>query len=188
MLNLFKIKTMKTIFTTVLLLCFSAFGFAQNSVNDISNTELFSQIDGTLIKTEYVEIGKLKTSVLEVIIHNDLINNKRITGVKFSYDNGVKTVNAQTRVVFIDKDEVDALIKSIQIIKEQILPSKENHYTEVLFKTRGGFEAGCFFSLKNNQWNGYMNFVKNSRESYILLELPDFDVLMELLRQAKQKL
>ena len=48
--------------------------------------------------------------------------------------------SSRTASVTIDPDEIEALIKSIRVVQEKILPSSPGNYTEVIFKSRAGFE------------------------------------------------
>ncbi len=86
----------------------------------------------------------------------------------------------------LDADEIDGLIKSIKIIQNKILPTNPINYTEVAFKSRSGFMAGCF--SKTNTWNTFVKIDEFDSNSYVFMEKEDLATLLELLTQAKAKL
>jgi len=57
---------------------------------------------------------------------------------------------------------------------------------QVSFKSRGGFEAGCFWSKAS--WSTYLKLEKYDKDSYVFLNKEDFPALLALLEQAKAKL
>ncbi len=182
---------MKKIFIATGIICFLWLSFGVQNLfaqPDESKAEIFSRKVGNLIESEFVEIGKIKNAVIEVVIYKDLVANTRFSAVKFSYANISRFVTPDTKVVVLDSDEIDGLIKALTMIQNKILPQKRNNYTEINFKSRGGFEAGCFFSKEQEKWSGYINFIKGSRESYIWLDPEDFSTLVQLLEEAKKKL
>ena len=58
--------------------------------------------------------------------------------------------------------------------------------TEVSFKSRGGFETGCFVS--EEAWSSYLKLVKNDGKSYVWIEKDDLTTFYDLLSQAKLKM
>jgi len=181
-------QTMKKTLSLATLLVFATICFGQNQQTkeqELSNAEKFSSKAGALIKKEFIDIGKIKDAEIKVVYYTDLINNQKQSAVKFEYEHTGK-YSSDTKIAVLDADEIDGLIKSIKIIQEKIFPSTATNYTEVSFKSRGGFEAGCFWS--KGSWSTYIKLEKFDSDSYVFLNKDDFPKLLELLEQAKLKI
>lgn len=178
-------KSTKLMMTIGLLLITSLLSFSQTKERELSNAEKFSAMSGSLIHKEFIDIGKVKDAAIKVVLFTDLISNTKQTALKFEYVS-VGKYTSDTKSAILDADEIDGLIKSIKIILEKVFPTTATNYTEVTFKSRGGFEAGCFWS-KNN-WSTYLKLEKFDSNSYVFLNKEDFPLLLEILEKAKTKL
>lgn len=63
---------------------------------------------------------------------------------------------------------------------------RRNLYTEVYYRSRGGFEGGCFTS--KGAWSSYLKLERFDGKSYVWLEAADLTTLYGLLEQAKAKM
>lgn len=152
---------------------------------ETSNAEKFSERAGFLIQKEFIEVGVLKKCELKVIHYTDLMSTQKTSALKFEYEHK-SSYTSDTKAAVLDADEIDGLIKSIKLIQEKIYPSNPPNYTEVSFKSRSGFEAGCF-SSKNN-WSAYMKLEKFDSNSFVFMDKEDLIKLLSLLEQAKSLL
>lgn len=180
---------MKKLVIIVLTLA-TQFAFAQTAKNqtkeqDQSNAEKFSSKSGTLIQKEFFEIGTIKKCELKVIHYTDLVDQQHTSSLKFEFEYS-SSYTTDTKMAVLDADEIDGLIKSIKLMQEKIFPSTPANYTEVSFKSRGGFESGCYWS--KGEWKTYMKLEKFDGNSYVFLSKDDFPSLLTLLEQAKAKL
>lgn len=171
----------------ILLVVLSTMVNAQNQEKDelMSNTDKFSSKSGTLIQKDFLLIGKVSTIKLKVLHLTDLINNSKIGAIKMDMEVS-KTYTSDTKTAVLDADEIDGLIKSITVMQEKVFISTPDVYTEVFFKSRSGFEAGCYYS--DNKWNTYLKLEKYDKDSYAWLSISDFGILLSLLQEAKTKL
>ena len=173
----------QAILATVIFALTTVSAFSQ--VKELSNAETFSAKSGALIQKEFLKIGSIKGANVSVIYFTDLITKTKQSALKFEYD-VVGKYSTDTKSAVLDADEVDGLINSIKIIQESVFPLTATNYTEVSFKSRGGFDAGCFWSSGN--WSTYLKLEKFDNKSYVFLEKDDFSVLLGLLQEAKLKL
>jgi hypothetical protein len=150
-----------------------------------SNAEIFSTKSGTLIKKEFVDIGKVKDAKVSVIHYTDMIDDKKVSSVNFKYEHTSK-YSKSTKSASLDADEIEGLIKSIKLIQEKIFSTTPDKYTEVSFFSRSGFSAGCYWS--SDKWKTYIRLEKFDSDSYVFLQKEDFKNLLELLEKAKTKL
>lgn len=172
----------------ILVILFLAYNvcWGQNSTENISNAELFSSKAGTLIEKEFIDIGKIGKTEIQILKITDMIDGESICSLRISQE--VKdTYSSDTKIAQLDSDEIDGLIKSMNIIKESVFGVNPPNYTEITFRSRSGFEAGCFWSSKV-AWSTYLQIKRNDRNSMVFLKRADFDELLILLEIAKNKI
>lgn len=150
-----------------------------------SKLEQFSSKSGTLVEKKFIGVGQLKTVKVEVLVLTDLISKIKVAGVRFSKETATR-YTSDTKTAFLDADEIDALVFSIEIMKTKIIPSSPDSYTEVVFTSRSGFSAGCYFD--SGKWTVFMKLERFDKDSYQYLQSEDIDSFASLLLQAKTKL
>ena len=176
----------KSILLSLLALC-SVYSNAQTVAKekDQSNVEVFSAKSGTLMQKEFVALSKIKNCKIEVVHFTDLITASKQSGLKFSID-VVTSYSADTKSAMLDADEIDGLMKSIKLIQETILITNPANYTEVNYRSRSGFEAGCFTS--KGAWSCFLKLEKYDSKSYVWINTEDLANLYNILEQAKTKM
>ncbi|MFZ4740694.1 MAG: hypothetical protein ACOYLE_05980 [Bacteroidales bacterium] len=150
-----------------------------------SKAELFSEKTGTLIQKEFIDIATLKKCKIQVVRFTDLITNAEQSALKFEYELASST-STEVKNTFLDADELDGLMKSIKIIQEKINSKKPTNYTEISFRSRGGFETGCI--QNEGVWTIYLILQKFDGERYVWITIADLPILYSFLEQAKDKL
>lgn len=150
-----------------------------------SNAEKFSARSGTLMQKEFSEVGNLKKCKVQVLYYSDLITNSKQSALKFEYEVAT-TYSTDSKVAVLDTDEIDGLMKSIKILQEKVIINVPANYTEVYYRSRSGFEAGCFVS--KGSWSCYLKLQKFDGKSYVWLDKEDLPTLYILLEQAKAKM
>ncbi len=90
----------------------------------------------------------------------------------------------KSRVGIIDKDEVESLIKAMRLVKEKVLPTTRNAYTEVTYKSRGGFEVGCYFDPKKVKWQAYVRVQEHYSDALVSLSPEEFSQLLGFIESA----
>lgn len=147
-----------------------------------SKAEKFSGKSGTLMQKEFLDMGNIKKCEIKVIHYTDLISIEKTSALQFEYEY-TSGYSSDTKSAVLDIDEIDGLIKSIKLIQEKIFPKTPGDYTEVSFRSRGGFEAGCFWS--KGEWKTYLKLEKYDGNSYVWLSKEDFPNLLVTLEKAK---
>ena len=150
-----------------------------------SNAEAFSARAGTLMQKEFIEIGTVKKAKVQVVYYTDLISNIKKSALKFEYD-FVSSYSTDTKVAVLDLDEIDGLMKSIKLMQDKVMLTIPANYTEVYYRSRGGFEGGCFTS--KGAWSCYLKLEKYDSNSYVWLESADLTTLYRMLEQSKAKM
>lgn len=155
---------------------------SQTKAQELSNAEMFSAKSGTLISREFIDVGKVKTTLIKVVHYTDLIAKETLSAVRFEHVSLTK-YSVDTKIGALDADEIDGLLKSLLIIKDEIITNVPENYTEVTFKSRGGFEAGCFYGKEG--WALYLKLDKYDSKSNVFLSIEDLPVLLEQIEKAK---
>lgn len=181
---------MKKLTLFLALTAMTTISFAQQQAakakeQEVSNAEKFSERAGSLVQKEFIDVGSLKKCQIQVAKFTDLISGQKSSAVRFEYEYK-SSYSSDTKVALLDEDEIDGLIKSIKIIRDKILPSTTANYTEVNFRSRSGFSAGCF--SKKNSWTTFMKLERFDSNSYVFMEKEDLAQLLTLLQDAKSKL
>ena len=175
-------KLMSLLFSTAVFVSVSA-----QTANEktLSNAEQFSAKAGTLIQKVFYPIGVLKKCELKVIVYTDLISGTKQKALKLSMD-VVTSYTTDTKTAVLDADEIDGLMKSIKMMQEKVIVTVPEDYTEVSFRSRGGFEAGCFVS--KGAWTSYLKLEEFDGKSYVWIDNDDLTTLYNLLESAKLKM
>lgn len=177
---------MKNIYAVLLISMVGINGFGQqNNDKQLSNAEQFSAKSGTLIQKVFLPIGTIKKCEIQVIEYTDLISNTKTKALKLTYD-VVSSYSTDTKTAVLDTDEIDGLMKSIKLMQDKVMLTVPTDYTEVSFRSRGGFEAGCFVS--KGAWSSYLKLEKFDGKSYVWIDKDDLTVFYDLLAQAKLKM
>jgi hypothetical protein len=160
------------------------FGQAETSEKEISNAEKFFNKSGALIQKEFFDIGDLKKCNIQIARFTDIINNQKINAVRIV----LVDISSPplTGVAYLDADEIDGLVKSINIIQEKVLPNVATNMTSVSFKSKGGLVVSC--SSNKESWIICMKIEGTIGVAYVFLDDDDLPKLIELLEQSKSKL
>ncbi|HOK62960.1 MAG TPA: hypothetical protein PLE17_03600 [Soehngenia sp.] len=176
----------KLLFVIISILTFSvSYGQTDTKEKELSNAEKFSLKAGTLIQKEFIDVGTINKLKVQVIHYTDLVSNETVSSVRFEYE-VASSYSTDTKIASLDADEIDGLIKSIKMMQEKIFAMTPANYTEVTYRSRGGFEAGCYWS--NGDWATYLKLEKYDSKSYVFLKKDDFPALLALLEKAKTML
>ncbi len=183
-LKLMKMKKLLFILISIFIVNMS-YGQATSKEKELSNAEKFSSKAGTLIQKEFLDVGTIKKAEIKVIHYTDLISSETVSAVRFEYE-VASSYSSDTKIASLDADEIDGLIKSIRMMQEKVFVLTPANYTEVTYKSRGGFEAGCYWS--KGDWATYLKLEKYDGKSYVFLKKSDFPELLTLLEKAKTML
>jgi hypothetical protein len=160
---------------------------SQNSSKEkeLSNAEIFSAKSGALMQKEFIDLDKLKSCEIQVLHFTDLISGSKESGLKFSLEVS-SSYSTDTKSAMLDADEIDGLMKSIKLIQDKVLNTNPPTYTEVYYRSRSGFEAGCFTS--KGAWSCYLKLEKYDSKSYVWINTEELIKLYNILEQAKPKM
>ena len=144
---------MKYIIVTILLsLVVNVTAAQAHRAAELSNTEAFLAKAGTLLQKETLTVGKIKKVEVQVLHLTDLISSESISAIRLIYDTG--SSYSRFSIAVLDADEISNLGSSFSIIEEKVSNTVPDHNTEIVFSSRGGFQAGCVWSKQ--KWRTYI--------------------------------
>ena len=147
-----------------------------------SNIEKFSSQSGTLIKKEFKKIGSVGDVEFEVLTFVDLLTGKKTSGIKASKEVR-KSYGSSSKNAFLDYDEIDALTKAINTLRNYPTSIPTN-YTEIGVTARGGFQLSMY--VCGSKWAIAMKLEKYDSDSYEFLEYSDLEKISNKIWDAKK--
>jgi hypothetical protein len=183
-------KILTTITIALLLVCSAAAQTVkstdpQAAPTPTSKLQQFSSRAGTLIQKDFTPVGDFSGIKVEVLRINDLIGKLSIAGVRLSKTMGT-SYSTDEKIAFLDADEVDGLLKSIDLLRTSVFTSSPANYSEVIFTARAGMEAGGYYS--DARWKAFIKLEKYDSRSSVFMQPEDLAKLGDMLVKVKDQL
>lgn len=180
---------MKKITTLLVFFSINVFLYAQTSKEVLqSNTELFSLKSGTLIEKTFIDIGKQNKITFQVLKINNLLSGDSLSALRLETEVMESAYSTDTKVAILDKDELDGLISSIAKVLTSILPNTRENYTEVIFRSRSGFEFGSYYEPSKESWRCFFKLKQFDSRSSIYFGNRDLVDILSIIKSAKTKM
>lgn len=177
-----------TLIFAVLLCC--SLAFAQPAQIDEEKTTSkalqFLAKDGSFNLKEFYDLGTVKGIQCQVLIITDVVRNEKIGCLRVEKDYySSYSSSSDSYIGTLDFDELDACIKSINYIKETLLPSQPEVYTESQYKTRDNVQVGAFYDTKKKTWTAFMYTKGHTSRSAAFFDSSNLTELAEIMVRAK---
>src|SRR5690606_2115773 len=115
------------------------------------------------------------------------VNDTRMSAVRLQSQFVMKYGTTTTKIVTLDTDELDGLVKSMLVMESQVFNQVKDQYSEVTFRSRSGFVAGAFFDFKSKGWKPFIQMSRMS-DYTVYMSQDEFKTLRLLIEEAKKKL
>ena len=175
-----------------LLLCFLCISvalssFAQAQEKDAipeskSKAVEFLKADGTFIVKEFYDLQKIKGIECQVLIMTNVVTGAKIGCLRLETQYRSQ-YSSDSYIGTLDSDELDACIQSLRYIKDTLLPSTPEVYTEAEYKTNDGVKFGAYFS--KNKWTAFVYTKGYTSRSACFLDVENIDSFITVMEQAK---
>ncbi|MDY4740514.1 MAG: hypothetical protein SO293_04290 [Alloprevotella sp.] len=190
---------MKKLFILLVLLCSVAVSNAQEKeTENRSKAALFEESKGSLIRKDFYNLPKVGGLENNVLILTDIFTGTKIGCLRMEYYDDYNDLRAG----YIDFEELDAAIKSLSYIKETILHTTPDVYTEFSFKSKDGVQLGTYFNEKTQKWVVFIWLRKwadfpvevnaepkcSSRKYALHCDVTQLSKMIENLKRAKSKI
>lgn len=178
---------MKKLFILLVLLCSVAVSNAQNEKSQ-SKAARFESSIGSLIRRDYYALPKVGGAEMKVMILTDIFTGTKIgcLRMKTKYQ-PYSNLEGETFVGYLDFEELDAAIKSLSYIKETILPTTPDVYTDFMFNTKDGGQLFTDFDAKTKKWE-FTIYPTASFRSAATCDVTQLSKMIEIMKTAKSKI
>jgi hypothetical protein len=129
-------------------------------------------------------MGKVKGVKCEILILTDIVNQTKLGCLRLETTYS-SSYSSDSYVGTLDYDEIDACVKSLQYIKDNMLPSSPSVYTEAEFKTRDGVKFGAYFNINKSKWNAFVYTKGYTSRSAEFFDSSNIDSLIEVMNKSK---
>lgn len=180
-------KTKALILAITALFIASTTSFAQQKEEESASTTLqFMKSSGSFLVKEFYDLAVIKGVTCKVLIITDVVSNKKIgcmrleTEYRSSYSS-----SPDTYVGTLDADELDAGIRSLTYLKDNILSKDAETYTEAQYTSRDKVEIGAYFNESKKKWTAYVQTKSYTSRSMEFFEAANLDALAAEMQKAK---
>ncbi|MDE7166635.1 MAG: hypothetical protein K2O17_06370 [Bacteroidaceae bacterium] len=143
----------------------------------------FLKVDGTFIVKEFYDLQKVKGVGCQVLIMTNTVSGIKMGCLRLETNYRSQYSN-DSYIGTLDSDELDACIQSLEYIKNTLLPSNPEVYTEAEYKTIDGVKFGAYFN--KGKWTAFVYTKGYTSRSSEFLGADNIDSFIEVMRQAKQ--
>lgn len=177
---------MKKVIITICLAAFAISSFAQNIEKAETNADKFSKKSGTLVESEFIDIGTVKGVDIQIMKMKDLVAGTSIKALRLEYE-VESSYSTDTKLAGLDVEEIDGLLKSIKALRTAMEAKKEN-YTEVTFKSKSGYSLGAYYDNKKSTWSSWMKIEQFDSKSYVFLSAEELASFQYFIEKAKSQI
>ena len=180
---------MKKLFILLVLLCSVAVSNAQEKEAEKSQSKavLFEKSIGSLIRKDFYNLPKVSGVENNVLILTDILTGTKIGCLRMEtkYRSSYST---DTYVGTLDFEELDAAIKSLSYIKETILPTTPDVYSEIVFQSKDDVKLGTYFNEKTKKWVVFIYTKSYTSRSATFCDETELSEMIEIMKTAKSKI
>ncbi len=147
-----------------------------------SKTVEFMAGCGSLMKKEFYNLTKVKSVENQVLIITNVLTGKKVGCMRLeisSYDGH----SSDSYIGTLDYEELDACIKSLTYIKDELLPTSPQVYTEVEYKTLDNLKLGAYYS--GTKWTAFIYLKGYTVRSADFLDTSNIALFIDVMTQAK---
>ena len=183
----------KAILTVFLALLAVPYSFAQDQSGKDGQESKSKAVEilnsnGSFLLKEFFDLGKIKGVENEVCIVTNVVTGHKIGLLRLetSYKS-LSSSSAETFTGVLDFDELDDCIMCFEYIKNTLLPSTPEVYTEARYKTADGVELGAYSDIDKGgkEWKVYVKTKSYTYRSIAFLSSDNIDALIAVFKQAK---
>lgn len=165
----------------------AASSFAQQKDEESTSTTLqFMKASGSFLVKEFYDLATVKGVECKVLIITDVVSNKKIgcmrleTNYRSSYNS-----TPDTYVGTLDADELDACIRSLNYLKDNLLSTEKEAYTEAEYKSRDKVTIGAYYDVSKKTWTAYVQTKSSSTRSMKFFDTENLEALSAEMAKAK---
>lgn len=175
---------------TVLFLVISVNAQTSKENESKSETVQLLQKDGILLRKDFYDIGKVEGVTFQNIIITDLSTGEKTGALRLETYYYSPSLGTDTYIGTLDYDELEGCIKSLTYIKDNVITSLPETYTECEYKTKDGVRLGAYVrtTKKEREWNIYIQTRSYTNRSQNFLSSEKLVEVISLLKKSLENL
>lgn len=162
-----------------------------NKEEEVSKSETVRllQKDGALLRKDFYDIGKVEEVTFQNIVVTDISTGEK-TGALRIETSYYSSLGTDTYIGTLDFDELEGCIKSLSYIRDNIITSLPENYTECEYKTKDGVSLGAFIrtTKKEKTWEIFIKTRSYTARSQEFLKSEKLNEIISLLNTSLNNL
>lgn len=168
------------IFILLTMFCITTFGQTDTDSKSESKTVAFRDRSGSLMKEQVYNIGKFNRISYDAIIYTDL-NENEVMG-------SLRVTTSDTRYLYygyLDSDEIDAALKTLSYIQDNVLGSTPDTETKIEYNSRDKVRIGVSAGVSGN-WTVYVYAHSYDKDTKMTFNSDDLPKMIEAIKKAQE--
>lgn len=155
-----------------------------------SETVQLLQKDGVLLRKDFYDIGKVGGVTFQNIIITDMSTGEKTGALRLETYYYSSSLGTDTYIGTLDYDELEGCIKSLTYIKDNVITSLPETYTECEYKTKDGVSLGAYVrtTKKERDWRIYIQTRSYTNRSQEFLSPDKLVEVISLLNKSLENL
>lgn len=149
-----------------------------------SKTVEFLDKDGQFILKDFYDLSAIQGIKNQVLIITDILSNKKIGCLRIT-TSYYSSIGTDDYIGTLDSDELDACIKCLQYIKDNIVNTTSENYKEIGYTSRDNLQIGAYYNSKNSKWIVYVQTKGYTSRSLKSVDSDKIDNLIGVFTAAK---
>lgn len=144
-----------------------------------SKTIAFRDRSGSLMKEEIFNVGKFNRVNYDVMIYTDLIKNEKV--------GSLRVTTSDSRYLYygyLDSDEIDATLKTLSYIKDNVLSTVPSTDTKIEYNSRDKVRIGVSAEA-NGKWVVYIYAHSYDKDTRTTFSSNDLAKMIDAITQAQ---
>ena len=162
--------------------------FAQQKPEEQSSSKTleFMSSNGAFLVKEFYDLTPVRDVDCKVLIITDMVSGKKIGCMRLQTEyRSSSSYSSDTYIGTLDSDELDACIKSLTFLKDNLLNSSPETYTEAEYSSRDKINIGAYYSTERKQWKAYVQTKSYSSRSMKFFDAESLENLKQQMEKAK---
>ena len=147
--------------------------------------ERFSARSGRLMEKTFVPVGSADGMEVSVLKIRDLMKEESFLGLHVTYEQADE-YSSETFTAVLDDDEYAALCTCLEGLLLNARTAEPEHYTEVVFTARCGFQAGAYWA--DRLWHPFVRLDRYDDRTSVFMSRRAFADFAEIIDRARMHL
>ena len=144
----------------------------------------FLSKDGSFLLKEFYDLPKVGGVECQVLIMKNIVTGDKMGCLRLETKYYSSTLNSSDSYIgTLDTDELDACIQCLTYIKDTLMPTMPDVYTEAQYTTSDGVKFGAYFN--KGKWTTFVYTKGYTRRSAEFLKGENIPTFIDVMQQAK---